>query len=59
VTKNTISTLEMDYPDFESVKKIVSVSSFSTEPNNEFIDIYSNYKLDITISAKFNKTIGE
>ncbi|MDP7567969.1 MAG: hypothetical protein QF383_06220, partial [Flavobacteriales bacterium] len=48
VTKNTISTLEMDYPDFESVKKIVSVSSFSTEPNNEFIDIYSNYKLDIT-----------
>jgi len=49
----------MDYPDFESVKKIVSVSSFSTEPNNEFIDIYSNYKLDITISAKFNKTIGE
>ena len=59
VTKNTISTLEMDYPDFESVKKIISVSSFSTEPNNEFIDIYSNYKLDITISAKFNKTIGE
>ena len=59
VTKNTISTLEMDYPDFESVKKIVSVSSFSTEPNNEFIDIYSNYKLDIKISAKFNKTIGE
>ncbi len=59
VTKNTISTLEMDYPDFESVKKIISVSAFSTEPNNEFIDIYSNYKLDITISAKFNKTIGE
>ena len=59
VTKNTISTLEMDYPDFESVKKIISVSSFSTEPNNEFIDIYSNYKLDITISAKFNQTIGE
>jgi hypothetical protein len=59
VTKNTISTLEMDYPDFESVKKIVSVSSFNTEPNNEFIDIYSNYKLDIKISAKFNKTIGE
>ena len=59
VTKNTISTLEMDYPDFESVKKIVSVSSFSTDPNNEFIDIYSNYKLDIKISAKFNKTIGE
>jgi hypothetical protein len=59
VTKNTISTLEMDYPNFESVKKIVSVSSFSTEPNNEFIDIYSNYKLEIKISAKFNKTIGE
>jgi hypothetical protein len=58
VTKNTISTLEMDYPDFESVKKIVSVSSFSTEPNNEFIDIYSNYKLGITISANLNKKIG-
>ena len=49
----------MDYTDFESVNKIVSISSFSTTQNNEFINIYSDYELDITISAKLYRTIGE
>ena len=49
----------MDHPDFESVNKIVSFSSYNTAQNNEFISIYSDYELDIKISAKLNKTIGE
>jgi hypothetical protein len=59
VTNSKTTTIEMDYTDFESVNKIVSISSFSTAQNNEFISIYSDYELDITISAKLNKTIGE
>ena len=59
VTNSETTTIEMDYTDFESVNKIVSISSFSTAQNNEFINIYSDYELDITISAKLNKTIGE
>ena len=59
VSESKESTLVLDYHSFEDVKKIVSISSFSTEPNNEFINIYSDYKIDIKISAKFNRTIGE
>ena len=59
VTNSKNTTIEMDYTDFESVNKIVSISSFSTTQNNEFINIYSDYELNITISAKLNKTIGE
>ncbi|MBT5615264.1 MAG: hypothetical protein HOJ77_03300, partial [Flavobacteriales bacterium] len=53
------TTIEMDYTDFETANKIVSISSFSTTQNNEFINIYSDYELDITISAKLYRTIGE
>ena len=59
VTNSENTTIEMDYTDFESVNKIVSISSFSTAQNNEFINIYSDYELNLTISAKLNKTIGE
>ena len=59
VTNSKTTTIEMDHPDFESVNKIVSFSSYNTTQNNEFINIYSDYELDITISAKLNKTIGE
>ena len=59
VTNSETTTIDMDYTDFESVNKIVSISSFSTAQNNEFINIYFDYELDITISAKLNKTIGE
>ena len=59
VTNSKTTTIEMDNADFESVNKIVSFSSYNTTQNNEFINIYSDYELDITISAKLNKTIGE
>lgn len=58
VTNSETTSIEMEYIDFESVNKIVSISSFNTAQNNEFISIYSSYELDITISAKLNKTIG-
>ena len=59
VTNSETTSIEMEHIDFESVNKIVSISSFNTTQNNEFISIYSDYELDITISAKLNKTIGE
>ena len=59
VSHNTSTIIEMDYNDFEHVKKMVSTSSFTTSPVNQFINIYSDYELGITISAKINKRIGE
>ena len=59
VINTETTTIEMDYTNFESVSKIVSISAFTTKPMNEFIDIYSHYGLDIKISAKVKKTMGE
>jgi hypothetical protein len=59
VINSSSTTIAMDYTDFEDVKKMVSISSFTTQPINQFIDIYSHYNLSITLSAKINKTIGE
>ena len=43
----------------EDVKKLVSIASFNSSSINEFIDIYSTYELDISLSAKFKRTLGE
>jgi hypothetical protein len=59
VINSTTTTIEIDYTDFESVKRMVSISAFTTQPINQFIDIYSHYGLEITLSAKINKTIGK
>ena len=59
VIENITTTIEMDYSNFESVRKIVTYSKFSTVSNNEHIKLYSNYNLDVTLSAKINKKIGE
>ncbi len=58
VNKINTTTLEIDYSNFDHVKKIISVASFTSQPVNEYINIYSNYKMDITLSAKFSKTLG-
>lgn len=58
VIENKTSTLEISNSDFSNAKKIISIAAFTTQPNNEFISIYSNYKMNITISAKFRKTLG-
>ncbi len=59
VINSTPTTIEMNYTDFKSVKKMISISTFTTQPINQFIDIYSDYELEITLSAKINKTAGE
>ena len=59
VTENSTTTIEMDYNNFESVRKIVTYSKFSTVSNNEHIKLYSSYNLDVTLSAKINKKIGK
>ena len=59
VINSTTTTIEINYTDFESVNKMVVITSFTTKPTNQFIDIYSYYELDITLSAKINKRIGE
>ena len=59
VIENSTSSIEIDYTNFESIKKIITHSSFSTVSNNEYIKLYSSYNLDVTLSAKINKKVAE
>lgn len=59
VIENSTSTLEIKNTDFTHIKSIKAVASFNTQPQQEYISIYSNYTMDITLSAKLSKTIGE
>ena len=59
VTHSASTTVSMNYTDFQDVKKMISISNFTTQPSNEFVNIYSHYNLGITLSAKINKTLGE
>ena len=58
VTQSTTSTLTANYNNSEKIRKVITVASFNTQPNNSFVKIYSDYKMDITMSAKLRKTIG-
>ena len=58
VSQINTTTIQMDYTNFNNVKKLISIASFNSTPINEFISIYNNYTIDITLSAKFKKTIG-
>ena len=59
VTNSSSTTVSMNYTDFQDVKKMISISNFTTQPSNEFVNIFSHYNLGITLSAKINKTLGE
>ena len=59
VSQINTTNIQMDYINFNNVKKLISIASFNSIPINEFISIYSNYTMDITLSAKFKKTLGE
>lgn len=59
VIENSTNSIEIDYTNFESVKKIITHSNFSTVSNNEYIKLYSSYNLDVTLSAKINKKVEE
>jgi hypothetical protein len=58
VVNNQMTTVEVDYQDFTNVKKAILISSLNTIPNNEYISLYSNYEIDIAISAKINKLLS-
>ena len=58
VTENSETTLEIEYSDLTNAKKLISIVSFSTKPENEHVNIYSQYRLDINLSAKINSRIG-
>ena len=59
VSQINTTNIQMDYINFNNVKKLISIASFNSIPINEFISIYSNYTMDITLSAKFKKTLGK
>ena len=58
VTENSETTLEIEYSDLTNAKKLISIVSFSTKPENEHLNIYPQYRLDINLSAKINSRIG-
>ncbi|MBC8266152.1 MAG: hypothetical protein H8E84_04220 [Flavobacteriales bacterium] len=58
VFESTTSTLTADYNQSMNIRKIITVATFNTMPNNSFVKIYSDYKMDLTMSAKLRKTIG-
>ena len=58
VSQIITSSIQMNYTNFNNVKKLISIASFNSSPVNEFIGIYSDYELDITLSAKFKQTLG-
>ena len=58
VNQINTTSIQMDYTNFNNVKKLISIASFNSTPINEFISIYNNYTVDVTLSAKFKKTIG-
>jgi len=59
VVNNQMTTVEVDYQDFTNVKKVILISSLNTIPNNEYVSLYSNYEIDIAISAKINKLLSK
>ena len=59
VTQNRTSVIEVKNTDLEGMSKIQSTAIFNTESQTDFVRIYDNYTMDIILSAKFSKTLGE
>jgi len=59
VNQTNTTSIQLDYTNFNNVKKLISIASFNSIPEGEFISIYSDYEIEITLSAKLRKTIGE
>ena len=57
VDQSTTSIFEIDYTDFTNVSRLITTTSFSTKPINEFIKIYSDYNIEIKISAQISKRV--
>lgn len=58
VTENSTSILEINNIDFTNIKSINVVAKFNTKELQEYTNIYSEYEMDITISAKIKNRIG-
>ena len=59
VTQNRTSVIEIKNTDLQGMSKIQSIAIFKTESQTDFVRIYDNYTMDIILSAKFSKTLGE
>jgi len=59
VNQNRKSVIEIKNTDLEGMSKIQSTAIFNTESQTDFVRIYDNYTMDIILSAKFRKTLGE
>lgn len=59
VTQNRTSVIEVKNTDLQGMSKIQSTAIFNTESQTDFVRIYDNYTMDIILSAKFRKTLGE
>lgn len=59
VTQNRTSVIEIKNTDLLGMSKIQSTAIFNTESQTDFVRIYDNYTMDIILSAKFRKTLGE
>ena len=53
------SVITITNTSYNDVRKIKIISNFSTASLTEHINIYSSYSLDVTLSAKFRKILGE
>ena len=59
VTSSSVTNITIENKDYDNVSKLVNISSFTTSSLTEHVNIYSSYKMDISIAAKFRKIIGE
>ena len=59
VTENRTSIIEIKNTNLLGISKILSVAIFNTESQTNFVRIYDNYTMDIILSAKFSKNLGE
>jgi len=59
VTENRTSVIEIKNIDLDGMSKLQSTAVFNTESQTDFVRIYDNYTMNIILSAKFSKTIGE
>ena len=58
VTESKTSTLEINNTGLNNIKSIKATASFNSQSQQEYISIYSDYTMGITLSAKVSKTIG-
>jgi len=58
VNQSTRSTLIGYFNNDEEISKIITVASFNSQPNDSYVKIYSDYKINISLSAKLKKNIG-